>query len=77
MLEDLAAESSGELLLPIANVDNATLTKVLEYCEYHEAHPTTPLPDHEDYRTNNILDWDKKFIDVDMKLLFDVVKAGI
>jgi S-phase kinase-associated protein 1 len=55
-------------------VKGATLAKIIEYCERHHKDP--PVPDVPDeYRTDNISEWDKNFIDVPMPLLFDIVLA--
>jgi len=72
MLEDISSETDA---LPITNVNSVTLKKVIEYCEYHHAHPTT-VTEKEDYRTDNIIDWDQKYLEVEMKLLFDIISAA-
>jgi len=72
MLDDVSSDADT---LPITNVDGRTLEKVVEYCEYHHGHPSAVV-DKEDYRTDNILEWDQKFLEVEMKLLFDIISAA-
>jgi len=72
MLEDISSETDA---LPITNVNSITLKKVIEYCEYHHSHPPTTT-EKEDYRTDNIIEWDQKYLEVEMKLLFDIITAA-
>jgi len=80
MLSDLASTSVDTL--PIPNIKGPTLGKVIEYCEYHYQEwaaanaSAEPKPKVEDYRTDNIVPWDKTFMEVPMGLLFDIILAA-
>ena len=53
------------------------LEKVIEYCIYHRDNPETVEEKPEDqYRTDNISDWDKKFCSVDQPVLFELIIAA-
>jgi S-phase kinase-associated protein 1 len=52
--------------------------QVLEWCEHHRKDPE-PLPEDADdsrKKSTEIPDWDKKFIDVDQEMLFEIILAA-
>ena len=55
------------------------LEKVLEYCKYHHANPDASVVEEkpeDQYRTDNISDWDKKFCEVPHATLFELIIAA-
>ncbi|PHH52961.1 E3 ubiquitin ligase complex SCF subunit sconC [Ceratocystis fimbriata CBS 114723] len=79
MLEDI-----GDLVLskdnpiPIPNVNDAVLKKVVEWCEHHRNDPATS-PDEDDLsrkKTTDIEEWDQKFMQVDQEMLFEIILAS-
>lgn len=69
-------ETTGDQEVPLTNVDGATLEKILEWAKHHIVHPDPPTSDADKYRTDNISDWDKAFMTVDMDMLFGLVMAA-
>lgn len=74
-IKDLLTEIGGTDV-PLNNVDAPTLEKILEWAKYHKVHPEPPTSDADKYRTDNISDWDKQYMNVDMDMLFGLVMAA-
>ncbi len=51
--------------------------QIVEYCKHHSETPEAPVPEHDKYRTDNIIEWDKNFMQVDMEMLFNIVLVRI
>ncbi|KAJ6010458.1 hypothetical protein N7451_001870 [Penicillium sp. IBT 35674x] len=74
MLEDLG--DSGEAI-PIPNVNETVLKKVIEWCDHHKNDPHTAGDDDDNRRkTTDIDEWDQKFMQVDQEMLFEVILAA-
>lgn len=80
LLADLGEDAKSEgFVLPVPNVAVGTFKRVTEYCEYHLEHPVEPVSDADKYRTDNISDWDKTFIErasSEMAHLFELTMAA-
>lgn len=77
MLDDLGDEQmSAEV--PIPNVNDTVLKKVIEWCEHHKNDPAAPQDDDSDSRkkTTDIDEWDQKFMQVDQEMLFEIILAS-
>ncbi|TKA74302.1 E3 ubiquitin ligase complex SCF subunit sconC [Friedmanniomyces simplex] len=76
MIEDLGAP--GEEPIPIMNVSEAVLRKVLEWCTQHKNDPAPTQDDDADSRkkTTDIEEWDQKFMQVDQEMLFEIILAA-
>ncbi|GAM82061.1 hypothetical protein ANO11243_000400 [Dothideomycetidae sp. 11243] len=76
MLEDLG--NPGEEPIPIMNVSESVLRKVLEWCEHHKQDPTPANEDDNENRkrTTDIEEWDQKFMQVDQEMLFEIILAA-
>ncbi|KAJ9627223.1 hypothetical protein H2203_003685 [Taxawa tesnikishii (nom. ined.)] len=76
MLEDLG--NPGEEAIPIMNVSEPVLRKVLEWCEHHKKDPAPTTDDDADNRkkTTDIEEWDQKFMQVDQEMLFEIILAA-
>ncbi|KAF2474331.1 E3 ubiquitin ligase SCF complex, Skp subunit [Lindgomyces ingoldianus] len=76
LLEDLGGES-GEAI-PIPNVNEAVMKKVLEWCEQHRKDPPASQDDDSDSRkkSTDIDEWDQKFMQVDQEMLFEIILAA-
>ncbi|XP_058805975.1 S-phase kinase-associated protein 1-like [Phymastichus coffea] len=77
MLEDLGSidnTDSNPIVLSI--VKGSILEKVLEWCEYHKNDP--PYDETEDIEKNatNIIPWDKRFMEVENNILFNIILAA-
>lgn len=73
MLEDLG--EPGEEPIPIMNVTEPVLRKVLEWCEHHKKDPAPAAEEESDSRkrTTDIEEWDQKFMQVDQEMLFEII----
>jgi S-phase kinase-associated protein 1 len=79
MLEDLGDSMiNQENPIPIPNVNEAVLRKVIEWCEHHRNDPPQPQDDDTDARkkTTDIEEWDQKFMQVDQEMLFEIILAS-
>ncbi|KAI1175870.1 E3 ubiquitin ligase complex SCF subunit scon-3 [Nemania sp. FL0916] len=77
MLEDLGPGAEGETV-PIPNVSESVLRKVIEWCEHHRNDPPSTNDDESDNRkkTTDIDEWDQKFMQVDQEMLFEIILAS-
>jgi S-phase kinase-associated protein 1 len=64
-----------EQLLTIAQVNEAVMKKVLEWCEHHRKDPAASQDDDSDSRkkSTDIDEWDQKFMQVDQEMLFEII----
>jgi len=71
-------ESEGTIDIPLPIVQGDVLKKIIEYCEHYVEEPmteiTTPLP--ADTLDGIVQDWYCKFVDLELPLLFEMVKAA-
>jgi S-phase kinase-associated protein 1 len=77
MLEDVG-DSIGDQGIPIPNVNEAVLKKVLEWCTHHKGDPVTTTDDDSDSRkkSTDIDEWDQKYMQVDQEMLFEIILAA-
>ncbi|KAL8772604.1 MAG: hypothetical protein Q9209_002265 [Squamulea sp. 1 TL-2023] len=77
MMEDLG-EQTMEDAIPIPNVNEAVLRKVIEWCVHHRSDPPASTDDDSDSRkkTTDIEEWDQKFMQVDQEMLFEIILAA-
>jgi len=75
MLEDVI---NIDQAIPIPNVNESVLRKVIEWCEHHKADPPLPPDDDSDSRkkSSDIEEWDQKFMQVDQEMLFEIILAA-
>jgi len=75
MLEDVGEVTEA---IPIANVNEAVLRKVIEWCEHHRTDPPATNDDESDSRkrSTDIDEWDQKFMQVDQEMLFEIILAA-
>ncbi|KAG5951374.1 E3 ubiquitin ligase complex SCF subunit scon-3 [Claviceps sorghi] len=79
MLDDIGDEMISQTNpIPIPNVNEAVLRKVIEWCEHHRNDPPQPQDDESDgrRRTTDIEEWDQKFMQVDQEMLFEIILAS-
>lgn len=65
----------GEDAIPLHNVNEAVLRKVIEWCVHHKDDPPSTNEDDNDTRrkTTDIGEWDQKFMQVDQEMLFEII----
>jgi S-phase kinase-associated protein 1 len=75
MLEDVGEVEDA---IPIPNVNEAVLKKVIEWCEHHKGDAPTTNEDESDSRkrSTDIEEWDQKFMQVDQEMLFEIILAA-
>ncbi|CAF3440511.1 E3 ubiquitin ligase complex SCF subunit scon-3 [Fusarium graminearum] len=78
MLEDVGDEITQGNPIPIPNVNEAVLRKVIEWCDHHRNDPPQAQDDESDARkkTTDIEEWDQKFMQVDQEMLFEIILAS-
>ncbi|KAM0346827.1 hypothetical protein ACHAPU_005167 [Fusarium lateritium] len=79
MLEDIGDEMITQANpIPIPNVNEAVLRKVIEWCDHHRNDPPQAQDDESDARkkTTDIEEWDQKFMQVDQEMLFEIILAS-
>jgi len=77
MVEDLGEAATNEPI-PIPNVNESVLKKVIEWCTHHKTDPPQTTEDDSDSRkkTTDIEEWDQKFMQVDQEMLFEIILAA-
>ena len=62
-------------MLTYAQVNEAVMKKVLEWCEHHRKDPPASQDDDSDSRkkSTDIDEWDQKFMQVDQEMLFEII----
>jgi S-phase kinase-associated protein 1 len=78
MIDDLGLKDEDNEPVPLPNVNAAILRKVIEWAEHHKDDPV-PVPDEDetrDRRTDDIPDWDQKFLQVDQGTLFELIQSA-
>ncbi|KAK3302266.1 Skp1 family, dimerization domain-containing protein [Chaetomium strumarium] len=77
LIEDLMDEALNNPI-PIPNVNDPVLRKVLEWCEHHRNDAVQTADDDNDNRkkTTDIDEWDSKFMQVDQEMLFEIILAA-
>jgi S-phase kinase-associated protein 1 len=77
MIEDIGGEEIGAAI-PIPNVNEAVLRKVIEWCEHHKNDPPPATDEDSDSRkkSTDIEEWDQKFMQVDQEMLFEIILAA-
>ena len=79
LLNDLGDSNiSNENPIPIMNVNDAVLKKVIEWCEHHKSDPPASQDEDEASRKKmtDIDEWDQKFMQVDQEMLFEIILVG-
>jgi S-phase kinase-associated protein 1 len=76
LLSDIPMD--GNEPIPIPNVNDTVLKKVIEWCDYHKNDPPSSDDDDSDSRkkSTDISEWDQKFMAVDQELLFEIILAA-
>lgn len=79
MLEDFETKPDEVPDIPIPNVNEPVMKKVIEWCTHHRADPTPTNDDDSDSRkkTTDIDEWDQKFMQVDQEMLFEIILVGL
>jgi len=77
MCDDLGEAATAEPI-PIPNVNESVLKKVIEWCSHHRSDPPQSAEDDSDSRkkTTDIEEWDQKFMQVDQEMLFEIILAA-
>ncbi|AEO57844.1 hypothetical protein MYCTH_2315211 [Thermothelomyces thermophilus ATCC 42464] len=78
LIEDLGDEAIANSPIPIPNVNDPVLRKVVEWCEHHRNDAVQSADDENDNRkkTTDIDEWDQKFMQVDQEMLFEIILAA-
>lgn len=78
MIEDIGDQAIEEAI-PIPNVNEPVLRKVIEWCQQHRGDPPASTDDDSDSRkkTTDIDEWDQKFMQVDQEMLFEIILVPI
>ncbi|TGO54482.1 hypothetical protein BOTNAR_0266g00170 [Botryotinia narcissicola] len=77
MLDDLG-DGVLETPVPIPNVNEAVLRKVIEWADHQKHDPAPTADDDSDSRkkTTEIEEWDQKLMQVDQEMLFEIILAA-
>lgn len=76
MIEDLGDEAVANQPIPIPNVNDPVLRKVIEWCVKHKNDAPQTAEEENDNRkktTDPIEEWDQKFMQVDQEMLFEII----
>ncbi len=79
LIEDLGDDAIACSPIPIPNVNDPVLRKVVEWCEHHRNDAAQTADDDNDNRkkTTDIDEWDQKFMQVDQEMLFEIILVSL
>ena len=63
--------------IPVPNLDSVVLKKVIDYCQHHFHHPSEPIdrPMTKSFE-QSVSDWDLKFVDIELKMIIQLITAS-
>jgi len=78
LIEDLGDEAVVSEPIPIPNVNEPVLRKVVEWCEKHKSDTIQSTEEENENRKKmtEIDEWDQKFMQVDQEMLFEIILAA-
>ncbi|KAK0646197.1 Skp1 family, dimerization domain-containing protein [Cercophora newfieldiana] len=78
LIEDLGDEAVATEAIPIPNVNDPVLRKVVEWCEKHRGDSIQSAEEESETRKKmtEIDEWDQKFMQVDQEMLFEIILAA-
>lgn len=78
LIDDLGPEIATKEPVPLPNVTEPVMRKVLEWCEHHRNDPLPTADDDNESRkkTTDIDEWDQKYMQVDQEMLFEIILAA-
>jgi len=78
LIEDLGEDSVKSTAVPLPNVNDAVLRKIIEWCEKHRNDSIQSAEDENETRkkVTEIDEWDQKFMQVDQEMLFEIILAA-
>ena len=78
MIDDDETEDDQTQEIPLPNVRQEVLKKVIEFCEYHSENefPDIEKPLKSSNMQEVVGEWDAKYVDVDMEFLFELILAA-
>lgn len=77
-MDDVNATNMLNDPIPLPKVNGKTLSKLLQWCEYHKEDPIPTEKEMEEnkIKTDNIPCWDEDFLNMDLNMLFEVILAA-
>ncbi|KAJ0116428.1 hypothetical protein N8I77_008228 [Diaporthe amygdali] len=78
LIEDLGLEAATTQPVPLPNVTQPVLEKIVEWCNHHRNDPLPTQDDDSESRkkTTEIDEWDQKYMQVDQEMLFEIILAA-
>ncbi|KUI59334.1 E3 ubiquitin ligase complex SCF subunit scon-3 [Cytospora mali] len=78
LIEDLGLETALAQPVPLPNVSQPVLEKIIEWCEHHRNDPPPTQDEDSESRkkTTEIDEWDQKYMQVDQEMLFEIILAA-
>lgn len=78
LIDDLGLEVATTSSVPLPNVTEPVLQKIIEWCEHHRNDPLPTAEDDNESRkkTTDIDEWDQKYMQVDQEMLFEIILAA-
>lgn len=78
LIDDLGLDVASTAPVPLPNVTEPVLQKIIEWCEHHRNDPLPTADDDNESRkkTTDIDEWDQKYMQVDQEMLFEIILAA-
>lgn len=78
LIDDLGMDVATTSAVPLPNVTESVLQKIIEWCEHHRNDPLPTADDDNESRkkTTEIDEWDQKYMQVDQEMLFEIILAA-
>ncbi|GMM33422.1 SCF ubiquitin ligase subunit [Saccharomycopsis crataegensis] len=76
MNQDDDDDDEEEMNIPVPNVRAAVLQKVIEWAEHHKDTNFPDVDDEDTRKSTPVDEWDKKFLEVDQEMLYEIILAA-
>lgn len=70
------AEADDDASVPLPNISSNVLKRLVTYWEYHWVNPVPPETEADERRSDNIMPWDLKFMEMPVPDIFDMILAA-
>ena len=79
LIMDMVEDCDATEEIPLPNVNSATLSLVIDYCNHHKDKPPEEI--EKPLKSKNLVEhgvsaWDAKFVDIEQELLFELILAA-
>lgn len=78
LIKEIIEDDENDITIPLPNVNDSTLTKVIEFMVHYSDEPMTKIekPLRSSVMEENVSEWYAKFVDIEQEQLFNLILAA-